>query len=235
MTDDTLVCDAAPATTAMADLGVLADHFDRHLREWVDGWTVAGRPVAAHVAAVEVVCPAGAFTVTFNGAHTLPTGGGSTERADAMFEDVWHPAWEEACETLLTLDGPWLHPETRWLLDPYAIASYRSALMIGCVDRDDPTAPRRFDAASDPVMTEQDVVSFPVSPGAVLNATAAGFAGNELGVAVAATLMFESGVHEGFELFQRERGVPVFDPHDRSLRLAGTLVLSDGTRLELHI
>lgn len=141
---------------------------------------------------------------------------------DTVF-DLWHPAWQELVEHW-HLDGPWLHPETRFQIDQMCFAENLSSLLIGCPDRADPRAPRRYDPSLLPDTNDIGVIAFPLFPHRALDHLQIGYDPETAMLLCAGTAVVEAAVHEALELFQEQRGVPVLDPHSTELGVAVSVV-----------
>lgn len=130
----------------------------------------------------------------------------------AAVGDMWNPLWESAIESW-ALSGTWLHPETRWQIDQKTLAENTASLMIGCLDRTDPSRPRRYDPAVDPATHDIGVITFPINTFRLLDYLDAGYPIESATVMVAADAVTDACIHESLELFQNHVGVPVLDPH----------------------
>lgn len=151
---------------------------------------------------------------------------------DDLF-DPWHEAWNEPAERLATLTGPWLHPHTRFqVTDPPALASGAASLLIGCVDRNDPTAGRPlWDPTLDPFFNDIGVIGFPVSPAPMVAVLSDGYTGRTAGTWGACIAVVCAAAHEAMELTQISPGVPVIDPHASDVSVTVTVNNVDGSPL----
>ncbi|MFE2852668.1 hypothetical protein ACFXJO_16240 [Streptomyces lavendulae] len=130
---------------------------------------------------------------------------------DAPF-NMWHPFWVEMVESW-HLSGTWLHPETLFSIDQLAFAEQRAFLYVGCHDRGNPSAPRRYDPHRDPVTSDQGVITFPLRTFRALEFHRTGYCPEASLLLCAGTAVAESAVHEALEMHQSAPGVPVLDPH----------------------
>lgn len=137
---------------------------------------------------------------------------------ETMFS-MWHPAWQDLVEHW-HLDGPWLHPETRFEIDQLRFAENAACLLVGCVDRAAPAAPRRYDPTRHPASNDIGVVAFGLCPHRAFGHFHDGYDAETAMLLCAGTAVVEAAVHEALETFQVELGVPVLDPHDRDVHVA---------------
>ncbi|MGK5558201.1 hypothetical protein ACSNOI_42025 [Actinomadura kijaniata] len=183
-----------------------------------------GRPVTVWPSLRRPGAPAGADSLAHGnstGAAVLPPVSpyadqtGLRELQQAAF-DWRHRVWEQLAAAW-ALEGTWLHPETRFTINPLALAESTSCLYIACVDRDDPAAPRRYDPARhahlDPHTTDLGVIAFPLHPHQALDYLAAGLSVAQAMLVTAGTAVVEACVHEALETYQHAPGRPVRDPH----------------------
>ena len=140
---------------------------------------------------------------------------------------MWHPAWQELAEHW-HLDGPWLHPETRYEIDPLRMSSDASCLLIGCVDREDPSLPRRYDPTLFPMTHDIGVIAFCLNPHRALELYHAGYDAATAMLMCAGTAVAAAAVHEALETFQVECGTPVLDPHSADVEATVTVLWRDG-------
>jgi hypothetical protein len=127
--------------------------------------------------------------------------------------NMWHPVWADLVSEWY-LSGRWLHPETVFQIDQCLFASGHGSLLVGCLDREDLTAPRRYDPDLAPDLHDIGVIAFPLHP---FQALAYRWGGHTPEIAMllcAGTAPVEAAVHESLETSQLEPGHPVFDPHD---------------------
>ncbi|MFC5148886.1 hypothetical protein [Streptomyces aureoversilis] len=143
---------------------------------------------------------------------------------DAPF-NMWHPLWLELID-VWHLAGAWLHPETFFSLDRLAFAEQRAYLHVGCRDRANPSAPRRYDPRRSPVFRDQGVIAFPLRTFRALDHVTEH--GPEAAMLLCAgTAVAESAVHEALEMHQSSPGVPVLDPHTPGLTVNVTVHWAD--------
>ncbi|HEV7976564.1 hypothetical protein [Amycolatopsis sp.] len=115
--------------------------------------------------------------------------------------DMGHPVWPDSVEQW-HLTGRWLHPDMCFQADRLSFADDAASLLIGCVDREDPSAPRRFDPGLAPDLHDIGVIAFPLSPHRALTHRWAGHEPDAATLLCAATAVAEAAVHESLELFQ---------------------------------
>lgn len=202
-------CVAGPAATSW-DWVRFARGF---VARWVDDdFTWGGVPLGELVGRVEVDIPGEPTMVVADrgggAAPGEPSGAGDVE---AMLGDWCHEVWSAVAGSWV-LEGRWLHPDTA-MADPVAL--YRSApLVIGTRDRYDPASPRRFDATKMSWSHDLGCIEFPThSLYRVVQWAAEGHEAAVIAARVAVASVVDAAVHEAMEMFQREAGSPVFDPH----------------------
>jgi hypothetical protein len=211
-------------------LTVWAGHARALLSDWLDGqFTWRGVPLSTMIASVDVTFGLGSavpvWTSHDDQAVTLPVpatflpalldGAQPDAYAEDAF-DMWHAAWQDLTEHWY-LEGRWLHPETRWQIDPMPFASNTACLLIGCVDREDPARPRRYDPTLLPATHDIGVIAFGLSPHRAWNYYRVGCAADNAMLLCAGTAVVEGAVHEALETFQTELGAPAIDPHDHNI------------------
>lgn len=229
-------------TVNTLDLARLAEHTQQFLTGWFADFAWHGTNPAEHLARVEaaITSPGNSapsvVTLWTNSTVTAPAQRNLPPLDMAVFDEMTGDEFDERWTDLLDsydLTGTWLHPDTNWEIDPLAWATNRSALYVGTLDRDDPTAPRRYDAARSTMSNDLGVVCFPLR---------AQWRGPELlGRGVTATdatkylvllALTEAGVHESLEMHQAVPGVPVIDPHNTDMTVLLSVVFADGTVLD---
>jgi hypothetical protein len=131
---------------------------------------------------------------------------------DAWY-NMWHPVWPDLVSSW-HLMGRWLHPETAFQVDQKLFADGYGSLLIGCLNREDLTAPRRFDPDLVPDMHDIGVIAFPLHPHQALIHRWAGYSPETTMLLCAGNAVAAAAVHEAFETFQRGPGQPVLDPHE---------------------
>jgi hypothetical protein len=187
---------------------------DHDLADWLAAFRIAGR-----------VLPALRWEPTAAMPVNLPSG--HVDTLTAMGDDPWHDHWVTAGEALASLTGTWLHPETRWSCDPYAIWRTHAGIFIGCCDLDTPDAPRRFDAAADCLARDIGVIAFPYPAATIYQLVAGGASGDALGVAGVTVALCAAGLHEAYEHAARRLGRVDLNPH-RADMFAAITVTVDG-------
>jgi hypothetical protein len=148
----------------------------------------------------------------------------------ALTEDPFDERWDDVVEEY-RLTGTWLHPDTTWDLNGYAWATGASALAVGTLDRDDPTAPRKFDPAQRCDVNDLGVIFFPTRAMFRLPEwIAAGHTPARACIYTIVAALAEGGTHESMEMWQSEPGRPIWDPHNRNApTLSLTVTFADGT------
>lgn len=226
-----------PVWPAGFDAEVFALHARALLKQWMSDFRWQGRPLADRVAAVTAYVNDdrwllwNASTVDTRPAPRPPVTEPTLPESLAGAVGDWtHPAWGQLAEAW-ALTGRWLHPQTRWSIDPIALARNGGQLYIACVDRHAPHAPRRYDPArdadTDPHTTDLGVIAFPLHPHQALVHLAAGLSPAAAMLAVAGTGLVAAGVHEALETFQRSPGEPIWDPHLPGPPLTASLLWRD--------
>jgi hypothetical protein len=212
------------------------------LQDWLaTQFTWNGTPLSHSIAAVTVRVGAGPHVLVWTGpaepTAPLPAPGPPAAwRLDETVFSMWHPAWQDLTERW-HLDGPWLHPETRYQIDPMRFADNTASLLVGCVDREDPARPRRYDPTLLPDTNDIGVIVFSLCPHRALDKLHDGYDADTAMLLCAGTAVVEAAVHEALETFQVHQGTPVLDPHDPNVQVdvrvrwhATTgVLLTDGT------
>ncbi|MCK2245431.1 MULTISPECIES: hypothetical protein [unclassified Crossiella] len=204
-------------------------HWREHACAQLETWLVQdfawrGRPLSAYIAAVDVIFGDAVPLRVWQSDVDSPVGvppAGPTEDSDlldaAQF-DMWHPAWDDLVDHWY-LTGQWLHPETNLQIDHLLFAKDLGSLLIGCLDRNDPQAPRRYDPRLPPDLHDIGVITFPLYPHRTLEYLAAGHTPETAMLLCAGTAVAAAAIHESLELFQQAPGRPVLDPHDSQLEI----------------
>lgn len=190
-------------------------------------YVIAGTPLGDHIAAITLDGQR-IFTNPTPRVHTPLT---APHEPSDLVEDPWAEPWWNLAEHLATLDGPWLHPETRNTTgDGYALATWRAALSIGCVDRNNPDDGRpKYRPDLNPHFNDLGVIDFPLNTFATLTEITA-WAPADAAARVAAAEITEAFIHEAFELTQTEPGVCVVNPHRADRPWPCTITFHTGTR-----
>jgi hypothetical protein len=228
---------AVPDTFSPA---AFAGHAQTFLAEWLADFTWDGKPmtgalssITAHVSTDQGPVPGTGMTLWVNTADSWlgPAGVLAPDAGTglAMSEDPFHETWDDLIDGY-RLAGTWLHPDTLFEVDPYSWATGRAALAVGTRDRNDPTAPRRYNPDLRCDINDLGVVYFPVR--AAFRAPewiADGHSPERTSLLVIATALAEAGCHEALEMHQTTPGQPVWDPHAQVAgRMSLTITHADG-------
>jgi hypothetical protein len=197
------------------------------VEQWLHDFFWREVPLARFITGVDVAFQGGPATALWRGAascRALPSGRrlGSLPPLDEAFFNMWHPLWVELLDAW-HLTGTWLHPESSFCIDQLAFAEQRAYLYVGCRDRENPSAPRRYDAGRSPISHDQGVIAFPLRTFRALEYYAAGYCPEAAMLLCAGTAVVESAVHEALEMHQSSPGTPVLDPHAADLTIDVTV------------
>jgi hypothetical protein len=193
------------------------------VEEWMADFSWGTVPLNRFVSHVDVAvngCPASTLWRSARLARPLPSQpsvAGLPPLEEALF-NMWHPAWLELAD-VWRLEGRWLHPETRFSIDQLTLAENRAGLLIGCRDRSNPSAARRYDPQRDPVLTDQGVIAFPLRGWRAIELLYDGYGPETAMLLCAGTAVAEAAVHESLEMHQASPGQPVLDPHAPGVRV----------------
>ncbi|MBD0673976.1 hypothetical protein [Streptomyces sp. CBMA156] len=210
-----------------------ADHAAAMADQWLHDFAWRGMPLAEFVTGIDVSFQSGPATPLWRSkglGHPLPSDPAPTELGsldNAPF-DMWHLWWFHLVGAW-HLTGTWLHPETSFSIDQFAFAEQQAHLYVGCHDRENPTAPRRYDPSLNPVTNDQGVVVFPLRTFRTLDFHAAGYGPEASMLLCAGTAVAESAIHEALEMHQLFPGQPVLDPHIAGLTIDVTVHWASGT------
>ncbi|MGW2986422.1 hypothetical protein [Streptomyces goshikiensis] len=217
--------DAGPGPDAAGT--AWADHAAAVAEQWLHDFAWRNVPLARFISGIDVSFHCGLATPLWRGkapARDLPSGPateGVPPLDDAPF-NMWHPLWFDLVGAW-HLTGTWLHPESSFSIDQLAFAEQRAYLYVGCHDRENPTAPRRYDASRSPLFHDQGVIAFPLRTFRALKFHEAGHCPEASMLLCAGTAVAESAVHEALEMHQSHPGEPVLDPHTAGLTIDVTV------------
>lgn len=225
-------------TPASANRATLGSGFTSHARqmagEWLEGITLGGVPIGQFVRCVVFTVNGEDHAVWDNPSAERPALPQRRQpaRSQAMAENEWHPAWAALGERLYTVDGPWVHPETRYELgDGYALARTGGGhLSIGCPSRDDPSAGRplyRTDVS--PWSQDLGVIAFPFHLWPVYESVEQGWSIGHVARRSLAAAVAEAVCHEALEMWQTAPGQPVINPHATSATAEVTVRFGAGS------
>lgn len=186
------------------------------LEEWLAGFSWSGSPWTMH--SLRVSC--GALSVDLYGQPTAldPPRFSPEGRALAlrMLETPWCDEWIAILEALCSgrLEGTWLHPDWIFNLDQLALAEGGTSLPIGCLDRRDPSLPRRFDSTKAAWAHNLGVVDFPLhSRDRCIQWSAEEVPPTRQAALLIGAALIEAAIHESLELCLRGPGEPWINPH----------------------
>lgn len=199
------------------------------LQDWLDTqFTWRDRALSRWINAVDVTFgdrqPVRVWTSSTSRPQYVPSPGPMASwQLDESIFSMWHPVWMDLTEHWY-LAGRWLHPETSFQIDPMVFAENRGSLLIGCLDRDDLTVPRRYDPTLLPDTNDIGVITFPLFPHRALDHVHCGYDPETAMLLCAGTAVVEAAIHEALETFQIQPGTPVLDPHTAGIEVGVRLV-----------
>lgn len=190
------------------------------VESWLHDFSWRDVPLGRFISGIDVAFQGGPATPLWRNQApcALPSGtplGGLPPSDEAPF-NMWHPLWAELVD-VWHLTGTWLHPESLFSIDQLAFAEERAYLYVGCHDRENPLAPRRYDPNCSPIFSDQGVIAFPLRTFRALEFHSTGNCPEVSMLLCAGTAVAESAVHEALEMHQSHPGEPVLDPHTAGL------------------
>ncbi|WP_030894235.1 hypothetical protein [Streptomyces sp. NRRL F-5053] len=203
------------------------------VEEWMVDFTWAEVPLTRYLSRVDVTINAGETRTLWRSAcparplPTRQTAEAELPPLDQALYDMRHPVWWELAD-VWQLDGRWLHPETRYGINPLTLAENRAGLLIGCRDRANPSAARRYDPERSPITTDQGVIAFPLRGWHAAELRYDGHGTEAALLLCAGTAVAEAAVHEALEMHQAAPGQPVLDPHTSGVRVDVLVYWADG-------
>lgn len=142
--------------------------------------------------------------------------------------------FDEMAELIVSARCRNLHAHWLFEADGYLFTRNQGNLLLAMSPREDPSvAVNKSD--DDPFFNDLGVIAFPVRPWRLFDLLESGYKRHDALVGVFVCAVVEAYAHESFELYQREPGRPVIDPHDPANDVSAFVTLAGGGRFELTV